>query len=165
MNTAQISQFVDHLDALQNRYIDALDSKDMHGWLATFDASDEASYILTTLDNEQQQHPLGLMLDDCRARIMDRVTYITKIWAGTFQDYRTRHFTQRIATQRAGENLFDVRTNFSVCYTPVDTGESGLLTCGVYLDRIRIIDQGAVFVAKKAVIDTSVLPQYVVYPL
>lgn len=156
---------VEQIEALQNRYIDALDSKDMPAWIATFDERDDASYILTSFDNEQQHHPLGLMLDDCRARLIDRVTYITKIWAGTFQDYRSRHFTQRVASVQVEENVFDVRSNFSVCYTPVDTGESKLLTCGVYLDRIALTNLGARFIAKKAVIDTSVLPQYVVYPL
>ncbi len=150
---------------VQNAYIEALDNKDMPAWLATFDERDDASYILTTRDNEQQGLPLCLMLDDCHARLKDRVTYITKIWAGTFQDYRTRHVVQQVACAAAADNQYDVRSNFSVFYTPSDTGQSSLLACGVYLDRIAITPTGARFVTKKAVTDTSVMPQYLVYPL
>ena len=150
---------------VQNAYIEALDNKDMSAWLATFDQRDDASYILTTLDNEQQGLPLGLMLDDCHARLEDRVTFITEIWAGTFQDYRTRHVVQQIACNAQTENTYELRSNFSVFYTPTDTGQSNVLACGIYLDTVTITPTGARFIAKKAITDTSVLPQYLVYPL
>ena len=150
---------------IQNAYIEALDNKDMSAWLATFDQRDDASYILTTLDNEQQGLPLGLMLDDCHARLEDRVTFITEIWAGTFQDYRTRHVVQQVACTAQADSTYELRSNFSVFYTPTDTGQSNVLACGIYLDRITLTSEGARFIAKKAVTDTSVLPQYLVYPL
>ena len=150
---------------LQNAYVEALDNKDMHGWLATFDERDDAAYILTTLDNEQQGLPLGLMLDDCHDRLEDRVTFITEIWAGTFQDYRTRHVVHPISCHVKSDNTYVMRSNFSVFYTPTDTGQSNVLACGVYLDTITISNEGARFVLKKAVTDTSVLPHYLVYPL
>jgi salicylate 5-hydroxylase small subunit len=150
---------------LQNAYIEALDNKDMHGWLATFDESAEASYILTTLDNEQQGLPLGLMLDDCHARLEDRVTFITKIWAGTFQDYRTRHVVQQTSCSMREQDIYEMRSNFSVFYTPTDTGQTNVLACGIYLDTVCILKDGARFISKKAVTDTSILPQYLVYPL
>ena len=153
------------LGELQNAYTEALDNKDMHGWLATFDQSDEASYILTTLDNNQQGLPVGLMLDDCHARLEDRVTFITEIWAGTFQDYRTRHVVQQIACSAQPDNTYALRSNFSVFYTPTDTGQSNVLACGVYSDIVTVDSAGARFIAKKAITDTSVLPHYLVYPL
>ena len=162
MTTAEVSGAI---GALQNAYIEALDNKYMDAWLETFDPRDDASYILTTLDNEQQGLPLGLILDDCHARLEDRVTYITEIWAGTFQDYRTRHVVQQIACTAFADDVFEVRSNFLVFYTPTDTGQSNVLACGVYFDRVAITPEGARFIAKKAVTDTSVLPQYLVYPL
>ncbi len=155
----------DALGELQNAYIEALDNKDMHGWLATFDQCDDASYILTTLDNNQQGLPVGLMLDDCHARLEDRVTFITEIWAGTFQDYRTRHVVQQIACSAQPDNTYALRSNFSVFYTPTDTGQSNVLACGVYSDIVTVDSAGARFIAKKAITDTSVLPHYLVYPL
>lgn len=153
------------VDALQLRYADSLDSKDMNGWLAAFSTKEEASYYCTTVENVARGLPLGFMLDDSRARLEDRVTYITKIWHGTFQDYRTRHFVQRIAAERAEDGHVDMRSNFSVMYTPEETGQSHLLVVGVYYDRVDLSGQRALFLGKKAVLDTVVLPRYLVYPL
>ncbi len=153
------------IDELQTRYIDALDRKDMPGWLATFTREPKSSYICTTQENLDRGLPLALMLDDCYARLQDRVTCITQIWAGTFQDYRTRHFTQRVGAVVLPDNIVRVRTNFTVIYTPQDTGSSEVLTAGVYDDIVSLAGEGAQFLSKKAVADTSVLPRYLVYPL
>src|SRR3546814_15656337 len=77
------------------------------------------------------------MYDDCHARLLDRVTYITKIWAGTFQDYRTRHFVQRVAADRIDDNTWKARSNFSVFMTPEDSGVSEVLATGQYEDLVR----------------------------
>ena len=159
------AQELHRIDELQTSYINALDSKNIPGWLETFAVVPEASYICTTAESVDRNLPLALILDDCHARLQDRVTYITKIWVGTFQDYRTRHFTQRVSAEASGDNTVKVRTNFTVIYTPEDTGSSEVLTAGVYEDVVSLINGSAKFISKKAVTDTSVLPRYLVYPL
>src|SRR3546814_13150745 len=104
------------LDALQNRYIAALDGKYIAGLAYCFSQREYATYICRSAENEANGWPIALMLDDCRARIEDRITFITKIWVGTFQDYRTRHFVQRVACEKDGE-LWRVRSHFSIEYT------------------------------------------------
>jgi 3-phenylpropionate/cinnamic acid dioxygenase small subunit len=153
------------IDQLQIRYIAALDAKKMPAWLATFADDADAAYICTTAENVEANLPIALMLDDCHARLEDRVSFITKIWAGTYTDYRTRHFIQRTACYALGSGLFDVETNFSVSYTPADTGRAEIFATGVYLDRIRIQGGSASFLSKKAVTDNSVVERYVVFPL
>ena len=107
-----------------------------------------------------------MMLDDCQARLKDRVTMVDDIWAGTFQDYRTRHFTQLVAADKNKDDLVDARTNFQVLYTPDETGITEVLTVGVYEDRIVVPKSGdAKFLTRKAVLDTNVLPRYLVYPI
>jgi 3-phenylpropionate/cinnamic acid dioxygenase small subunit len=157
---------LDLIDALQMRYFDALDGKDMYAWLDTFSEADDTSYVLNTFDNETADLPLALMLDDCRARLEDRVTYIREIWAGTFEDYRTRHFAQRIACTSAGEaDTYNLRSNFCVFFTSDADGQSRVLACGEYRDVIRIEAGEARFLSRKALCDTTVLPQYLVYPV
>jgi 3-phenylpropionate/cinnamic acid dioxygenase small subunit len=163
--TAPMTQDLFRIDELQTRYIHALDSKNMQDWLAAFAEVPEACYICTTQESVDRNLPLALILDDCYARLQDRVTYITKIWAGTFQDYRTRHFTQRVSAESQPGNTVRVRTNFTVIYTPEDTGSSEVLTAGVYEDVVMLAEGGARFLSKKAVTDTSILPRYLVYPL
>jgi len=150
------------IDALQNRYIAAIDGKDMVAWANCFSERDDASYICRSAENEANGWPIALMLDDCRARILDRIMFITKIWVGTFQDYRTRHFVQRVLCERDGA-LWKVRTNFSIEYT-LDPHRTMTLAAGVYEDVIEIVGDEARFVSKKALYDTTILPQYIVYP-
>lgn len=153
------------IDLLQLRYIDALDGKDMARWLATFSEETEASYICTSDENLARGLELGLMFDDCRARLEDRVTFITKIWAGTFQDYRTRHFAQRVHAEQRDERSVRMRSNFAVFYTPENSGISEVLATGVYDDVIRIGGPSPLIPSRKVVLDTSVLPRYLVYPV
>lgn len=162
MTTPDIIQ---QIDALQARYIQSLDKRNMAGWLETFDTADDASYICTSAENVDNDLPLALMMDDCHGRLEDRVTFITKIWAGTFQDYRTRHFIQQISCSPTGNDEYDVVTNFSVLYTPDDTGQSEVLASGEYQDRVKFNGSGPRFLSKKAVTDTTILPRYLVYPL
>ncbi|WP_132978753.1 aromatic-ring-hydroxylating dioxygenase subunit beta [Pigmentiphaga sp. D-2] len=152
------------IDELQLRYAAVLDDKDMAGWLATFSEAPAASYICTSLEAETSGQLLAMMLDDCHARIEDRVTFVTRVWAGTFQDYQTRHMVQRVSAAAEG-NLVRVRSNFIVSYTPEETGQSGILASGYYDDLIEITGDTAKFLSKKAVMDASVLPHYLVYPL
>lgn len=158
---------IDHeaLDRLQARYGHALDNQDMAGWKALFSERAEASYICTTREHVKNGLPLALMMDDCRARIEDRVTYITRVWAGTFQNYQTRHLTQRIEARPADGGAIALITSFVVYCTAEEDGTAAILTTGEYEDVVVREGNDYRFLAKRAVLDTSVLPRYIVYPI
>ena len=153
------------LDELQSDYIFALDSKNMTAWVDTFDEDPGSSYICTSRDNHERGLRVAMMLDDCRDRLIDRGTFIESVWAGTFQDYRTRHFVQRVRAGRRSDGLIDMLSHFSVVFTPDDTGVSELLAAGTYEDVICLNDDGATFRSRRALTDTAVLPRYLVFPL
>jgi 3-phenylpropionate/cinnamic acid dioxygenase small subunit len=159
------AQVLATIDELQARYISALDGKNMEEWLATFSTRPDASYVLTTAENSDAKRPLALVLDDCRARLEDRVTFVTKVWRGTYQDYHTRHFVQRTGCNAVSDGEFEVRSNFSVMFTPDDTGRTELFTAGVYVDRVALADNQAVFRSKKVITDSALMARYLVYPL
>lgn len=150
------------VDTLQIAYLDALDRRDMHAWLACFAA--DGSYACLSAEGEEQGLPVAIMLDDSHARLRDRVKFITEVWAGTFEDYRTRHFVQRLRCTQAQPGLYAVTSSFLVIYTTAQ-GQSEVLAAGRYEDRIRIGGDGAAFTEKRAIIDTDVTPRYLVYPL
>ena len=151
------------IDALQLRYIRSLDERDFAGWLDTFDAG-SASYVCIAAENAERGLPLALMLDDCRERLEDRVTFIEKIWAGTFQDYQTRHFVQRVGCDGIEPGLMKVTSNFSVFFTD-EQGQTAILATGVYHDRVALGGDSVSFRSKEAVMDTNVAPRYLVYPI
>lgn len=153
---------LDRIDALQLEYVRALDRADMTAWENCF--AETASYSCTTRENEEQSLPVGLMLDDSRERIADRVKYVTRVWAGTFDEYRTRHFVQRLQWQQQADGLYAVETQFMIAYTSAN-GKSELLVVGVYFDEIDLSGEVARFRSKKAVLDTTVTPRYLVYPV
>ena len=103
------------VDALQQCYLRALDSKDMPGWLDCFDR--EGSYFVTGADNDQDHLPIGLMFDDSYERLQDRVTYVTQVWPGAFEDYQTRHFLQPLDLQADEDGLWKALGNVTVFAT------------------------------------------------
>ena len=147
---------------LQTRYIRALDARDLRAWADCF--APEASYICAARENEEQGLPLALMMDDTRARIEDRITFIEKIWAGTFEDYTMRHFVQPIASVQQADGSLRAESNFLVAYTSA-RGHSEILVAGCYQDTIESIDGEDRFRSKKAVLDTITTPRYLVYPV
>jgi 3-phenylpropionate/cinnamic acid dioxygenase small subunit len=151
------------IDAVQTRCIAALDDRDMVGWLATFSTDPEASYICISAENEQRGLSIALMMDDSRARLEDRVAIVTKVWAGTYQSYRTRHFYQRLRCSEVSAGCFEVMSNFSIAMTH-EGGVSTLLTTGVYHDLIEVSPAGARLRQRRAVYDADALPRYVVFP-
>jgi 3-phenylpropionate/cinnamic acid dioxygenase small subunit len=159
------SQALLQIDKILLDHIAALDGKDMKRWLETFAEDDNAGYFCLSQENAEQGLALGFMYDDCHARLRDRVTFVTEIWAGTFQDYRTRHFVQRVEANEIGNGDVAVKSNFSVFMTPEDTGVSEILATGVYEDVIRLGNGEARILTRRALLDTSVLPRYLVYPI
>ena len=157
-------ELIARTDALQVSYAAALDSRDMARWLGCFAA--EASYICTHRESDEQGLKLALMMDDCAERLRDRAKFITEVWAGTFEDYWTRHFIQRLDHRIRDDGLLEVTSNFSVFYTTAD-GRSSVLAVGRYEDEVIATDSddGAKFRSRRAIIDTSTLPRYLVYPL
>lgn len=151
------------IDETQARYVATLDSRDMQGWLECFDG--DGSYICRTAESEERGLEIALILDDCHDRLKDRVQFVTRVWAGTFQDYQTRHFVQRLSCTRAEDGSYNVRSNFAVMFTRSDTGVTQLLASGVYLDTIMIVGDAGLFRSKKTIIDAPILPHYMVYPL
>ena len=150
------------IDALQSRYARALDARNMTGWADCF--GERGSYICIARENVEQDLPVAIMMDDSLARIRDRVTYIGKVWAGTFEDYQTRHFVQRIDCRKPANGSVAVESNFMVAYTTA-RGRSEILVAGTYEDEIELAGDGAKFRAKKAILDTVTTPRYLVYPV
>jgi 3-phenylpropionate/cinnamic acid dioxygenase small subunit len=147
---------------LQSRYIRALARNDMSAWADCFD--DPGSYVCMVRENEEQGLPIALMMDDSRGRILDRVKYVTEVWHGTFEDYSSRHIVQPIDWSVAASGAITAESNLIVAYTTT-RGRSEMLATGSYLDEIVIGPAGAHFRSKKVVLDTTITPRYLVYPI
>lgn len=149
------------LDALIGSYAEALDTQDWQRWLDLF--TDDCSYAVYSLENVEAGLPLGYMIDDRRERLLDRVKFITEVWAKTIESYRTRHIIQRVRTNREADRTYRVRANMIVSYTE-GNGTPGVLVSGFYEDVIRLTDNGPRFVEKRVLLDGTPA-RYLAYPL
>jgi 3-phenylpropionate/cinnamic acid dioxygenase small subunit len=150
------------LDALQMKYLGALDQRDFDAWLDCF--ADEAAYICISRENHEASLPVAIMMDDTRARLRDRVRFIKQVWSGTYEDYATRHFVQRIDSKALDKSYVSITTNFMVSYTN-RRGGSDILVTGVYDDTVDVNGGTPKFVSKRAILDTVITPRYLVYPV
>ena len=153
------------LDALQHAYAHALDSKDMNAWLGCFSEREDATYICAPKENVDMGLPMAHMLDDCHARLQDRVNYVDQVWVGTFEDYQTRHFVQRLSVETKKDGTYAVLSNFNILSTEEQTGLTAVLVAGVYEDVVAIEGGEAKLVSRRAILDTNVQPRYLVYPI
>jgi 3-phenylpropionate/cinnamic acid dioxygenase small subunit len=149
------------VDDLFGAYTTVVDGREWHEWPKLF-ASD-GSYAVYSLENVERGLPLAYALDDNHDRLVDRVKFITEVWAGTVEPYRTRHIVQRTRLEPIDEDLYSVRSNVVVSYTELD-GPPGMLASGYYEDRVRIADGVARFVERTVYLD-GMPARYLVYPL
>ena len=150
---------------LEERYVEALDLRRMEAWLDCF--TEDGAYYVTGADNEADGLPLCLMMDDCRARLEDRVTFVNEVWPGSFEDYRTRHFVQPLRLEPDGDGAsgrYRALANFTVFATDA-RGRTHLFVAGEYRDRIRIEDGDCRYAERRVVMDTFTTPGVIVYPL
>ena len=149
---------------LEQRYVDAVDSRRMDAWLDCF--TEDGSYYVLGADNEADGLPLCLMMDDCRKRLEDRATFVDEVWPGSFEDYQTRHFIQplRLEADESDPGMFRSLANFTVFATDA-RGRTGLFIAGQYRDRIRVNGEDCRYVERRVVMDTFTTPGVIVYPL
>jgi 3-phenylpropionate/cinnamic acid dioxygenase small subunit len=149
------------IDALNHRYVEAIDSGHLEAWPACFTA--EGLYRAQGRENYDRNLPLALM--ECRGTGMfaDRVLVIQKIMV--YAPRTIRHVVspaQLIA--RHGDSV-TARTSFCVFHT-LPHAPTELLSVGRYEDRIVGLDSGtARFAERIAIYDTLLVPGALVYPL
>lgn len=151
------------IEDLNSEYISALNDFNMDNWLACF--SQQGEYILTSEENIRRGLPIAFMLDDCYARLKDRVKQIMEIQHDSTEHYQMRHFTQLISAKELASGKIQTNFNFSVYYTPRDTHQTETLCVGKYEDTVVIENGEARFQKRVAIVDTNVLPRYVAYPV
>ena len=152
-------------DSLQSQYVSAIDRQNMDGWLQTFANDESAAYVCTTAENVEAGFGVAWILDDCRARLLDRVTIVTKVWAGTYTAHRTRHVTQRTSWKAANAEHFAFESNFIVTYSSAEVRRTEVFATGVYHDIVRFENGKLRFMKKQAVVDGPILNRYLVFPL
>jgi anthranilate 1,2-dioxygenase small subunit len=132
----------------------------------------EAEYVVVTRENEERGLPIAIIRDDCKDRILDRVTIIKQFWgAGRrvedrhFNAVWTRHIVGPAWADLTDDGRVHVGAHVMVWASTRVEPEPRLLAVGEYRDIIAFTDGAAKFQAKKLILDTPVLQDAFVYPL
>ena len=153
-------------DTLQSTYVAAVDNQRMDDWLKTFSVDESASYVCTSAENLEGGLGIAWILDDCHARLEDRVTFVTRVWDGTYSAHRTRHVVQCTSWKPGPDDeSYAFESNFIVTYTASDIRGTEILATGIYRDIVRFEAAGLRFLKKEVVVDNPVLQRYLVFPL
>ena len=152
----------DKVRALLREYVTVVDRTDLEAWRELF--AETSSYVVTTRENEERGLPLAFVYDDSKDRIHDRVTYVTQVWTGHYNDYRQRHIISD-ASVTWKDDIAHVSVGFALYIAEPMRSGSRLLATGEYVDTVAIEAGVAKFRSKKVILDADVLPRYFVYPL
>lgn len=144
------------------RYVHVLNQKRIEDWPELF--ADQASYVVTTRENEEYRLPLAVVCDDTKDRIFDRVSIIREFWKDHVNDQQARHILGTTVVEDGADEDFVAMTNFVVYLTKRIDG-STLLFPGEYVDIMTVQNEVPKFRAKRVILDTPVLPDAFVYPL
>ena len=77
-----MSRYLEHchaIDELLGLYAFVLDGQHWERWPELF--AEDCYYGLFSIENVEEDLPLAYMLDDSRARILDRVKFVREVWA------------------------------------------------------------------------------------
>jgi anthranilate 1,2-dioxygenase small subunit len=148
------------IEALHTRYIRAIDDDQLEDWPGLF--TENCLYKIVTRENYEQGLPLAVM--ECRSRgmLQDRVTGYRRI--NVFEPQRYSHQISGLTVESVDERTVKCRSNYLVVRTVVD-GTMSLFSAGIYLDKVVIEPDGALFEERIVIPDSRRIETLLVLPL
>ena len=149
------------VQALQARYIQALDDDRLESWPHFF--TDKCRYVVTTADNLAQGMPLGMIYATSRAMLRDRLRSLRD--ANVYEAQRYRHMIAPPVVEPGEGGVVRAQTSFMVVRT-MHSGETMMFVTGRYDDRILLEGPEAPrFVEKTVVLDSRVVDTLLAIPI
>ena len=148
------------IEALHTRYIRAIDDDQLEDWPGLF--TENCLYKVVTRENFEQGLPLAVM--ECRSRgmLQDRVTGYRRI--NVFEPQRYSHQISGLTVESVDERTVKCRSNYLVVRTVVD-GTMSLFSAGIYLDKVVLEPDGALFQERIVIPDSRRIETLLVLPL
>jgi anthranilate 1,2-dioxygenase small subunit/terephthalate 1,2-dioxygenase oxygenase component beta subunit len=148
------------LCAFNAAYARAIDTDALEQWPAFFAA--DCRYRITSVENESEGLPAGIVYADSRAMLEDRVAALRE--ANIYERHRYRHLLGIPLVESADDNGATARTPFMVARI-MATGETMLFATGEYSDRF-VKDGGKLLLAERvAICDSNVTDTLLALPL
>jgi anthranilate 1,2-dioxygenase small subunit/terephthalate 1,2-dioxygenase oxygenase component beta subunit len=148
------------LCAFNAAYARAIDTDALEQWPAFFAA--DCRYRITSVENESEGLPAGIVYADSRAMLEDRVAALRE--ANIYERHRYRHLLGIPLVESADDNGATARTPFMVARI-MATGETMLFATGEYSDRFVKQDGKLLLAERVAICDSNVTDTLLALPL
>ena len=142
------------------RYARVIDSDKLEEWPAFF--TEQCHYRVTTIDNETEGLPAGLIYATSRAMLSDRVMALRS--ANIYERQRYRHIIGQPLIDCESAQELQVETPFMVARI-MAIGQTELFVSGVYRDTFVRADTGLCLSQRVVVCDSAVIDTLLAIPL
>ncbi|MEQ8858967.1 MAG: aromatic-ring-hydroxylating dioxygenase subunit beta [Pseudomonadales bacterium] len=148
------------LEDLYGEYARLLDDGPLEDWPALF--LDDCLYLAIPRDNFDAGLPLATLRCESRGMLADRVRAVRETIM--YEPRYLRHQITQIRPRRRDDGALEVTANYSVLEVLHDDLPR-ILSVGRYLDVVVEIGGSLRFAEKRAVYDSVLVPNTLVYPL
>lgn len=148
------------VEDLYGEYARLLDDGPLEDWPALF--LDDCLYLAIPRDNYDAGLPLATLRCESRGMLVDRVRAVQETIM--FEPRYLRHHITQIRPRRRDDGALEVTANYSVLEVLPDDLPR-ILSVGRYLDVVVATGGSLRFAEKRAVYDSVLVPNTLVYPL
>jgi salicylate 5-hydroxylase small subunit len=145
---------------LYAEYALIVDSDKWDEWPEFF--TDDCVYSLQPRENYERGMPLGLLDLESKEMLVDRVYGIKETLF--YDPYYQRHIVGAPHVTRIEGDVIYSEANYSVMRTKYD-GMTTVFNAGRYIDEVQKTPDGLKFKSRRAVYDSEMVPNSVIYPV
>ena len=148
------------IEDLYAAYVQSLDSRDYDTWLGLF--VEDCTYVVKARENEDRDLPLSLLAFESKGMLRDRIYGIQNTLF--HEPYYQRHVVSNFVIRPGAESEFLVECSYLVCRTKANQ-LTEVYSAGRYRDRIVDVRDAFLFADKKAIYDSELIPNSLIYPI
>lgn len=148
------------IETLIAEYVAVIDNDDLERWPELF--TENCRYRVTHRKDHAQGYQHGTIWANTRGMLRDRVSALRE--ANVYEEQAYRHIGDTARLMNQDGDLVTVQSNFLVVRT-MHTGDMQLFASGVYFDRIRLLDDQALFEERIVVCDSQKIDTLLAIPL
>jgi salicylate 5-hydroxylase small subunit len=147
------------IEELYAVYVQLLDERRYDEWLELF--VENCMYVVKARENEDRGFPLAALAFESLGMLRDRIYGISNTLY--HEPYYQRHLVSNFLIRRDDDG-YRVDAHYLVCRTKA--GElSEVYSTGRYRDRIVDVDGVLRFAEKRAIYDSELIPNSLIYPI
>ena len=148
------------IEDLYATYVALLDARDYEPWMDLF--IEECAYQVKSSENDERGFPLAALAFESKGMLRDRIYGITNTLF--HEPYYQRHLVTNFRIRADEHEGYRVEANYLVCRTK--TGElTEVYSTGTFRDRVVEIDGEYLFAEKRAIYDSELIPNSLIYPI